>query len=123
MRSFGLVSSLRDEWLVRRQAAKLFFLATLLVLAVTPQLLGWVSPLSMPAWIRVPWAVLTISGTVALFFLWFGMWRYWARVDDSKRSTRRIWFLVLLFGFWYGSCVYYYCVYLPQVIRRERIGS
>ena len=58
-----------------------------------------------------------MAGTLALFFLWLGMWRYWARLDCSTRMTKRLWFGVLLFGFWYGSCLYYFLLYRPQVRR------
>lgn len=109
-----------DAWLRTRQAARLFFIATLLVAAVTPQLFGWVKPLSMPIWVRILWSILVIVGTLALFFLWFGMWRYWVRLDRSTRVVKRLWFVALLFGFWYGSCFYYYFSYRPQVLRHQK---
>jgi len=112
-----------DEWLTTRQAAKLFFVATLLVLAVTPQAFGWVNPLKMPMWERIPWSILSMLGVLALFFLWVGMWRYWARLDYSTLATKRIWFFILLFGFWYGSCLYYYCAYRPQVGEKWQVES
>lgn len=116
----GLWNRFKDDWLITRQAARLFFVSTILVLALTPVFLGRVVTTNMPLWMRVPWGILGIVGPLALFFLWIGMWRYWVRVDDSKAYAKRLWFLILLLGFWYGSCLYCYFVYLPQVMRRSR---
>jgi hypothetical protein len=109
-----------DEWLLSSQAAKMFFGSTILVLALLPVFVGRVHPAEMPVWARTSWTLLGMAGTFALFLLWLGMWRYWVQLDDSKAYAKRLWFVVLLFGFWYGSCIYYYFVYLPQVIRRRR---
>ena len=106
-----------DSWLASRRAAKLFFLATLLVPAATVQMVGWTDPRQMPAWKRNLWVSVVMAGTVGGFFLWFGMRRYWMRFDDSRLFAKRIWFPVVLIGAWWGSCLYYYCVYLPQVLR------
>jgi hypothetical protein len=110
----------KDDWLATRQAARLFFASTILVLAMTPVFLGRVVTTNMPLWMRIPWGIFGMVGPIALFFLWIGMWRYWVRVDDSKAYAKRLWFLILLLGFWYGSCLYCYFVYLPQVIRSNR---
>jgi hypothetical protein len=42
----------KDEWLITRQAAKLFFLSTLLVLALTPVFLGKIDTNTMSFWAR-----------------------------------------------------------------------
>jgi len=111
----------RDNWLVTRQAATLFLVSTILVIALTPVLLGRVDTKEMLFWARLPWGVLGVLGPVALFFLWFGMWRYWVRIDNASKWVKRMWFLVLLIGFGWGSCLYCFLVYLPQVIRRRRV--
>ena len=113
----GLWNRFRDDWLITPQAAGLFFASTILVLALTPVFLGDVITANMPLWKRIPWSILGVVGPLALFFLWIGMWRYWARVDDSRAYAKRLWFLILLVGLWYGSCLYCYFVYLPQVMR------
>jgi membrane protease YdiL (CAAX protease family) len=113
-------SVFRDEWLLSRQAAKLFILAGLLVLAVTPAFLGLMDTANMSAPTKLTWDVLGVVGSLGLFFLWFGMWRYWVKLDTSRRWPKRIWFFVLLVGFWWGSCVYCCFVYLPQVFRKAR---
>jgi hypothetical protein len=41
-----------------------------------------------------------------------GMWSYWLRVDRSTRKLKRLWFFVLLVGFWYGSILYFLLKYL-----------
>ena len=110
----------KGEWLITRQAARLFFASTFLVLALTPVFLGRGVTADMPLWMRIPWGILGVVGPLAVFFLWIGMWRYWAVVDDSKVYGKRLWFLILLLGFWYGSCLYCYLVYLPQVMRGGR---
>jgi hypothetical protein len=113
----------KDEWLITRQAAKLFFLSTLLVLALTPVFLGKIDTNTMSFWARLPWGILGILGPIALFFLWFGMWRYWVRIDRSGRWAKRMWFVVLLLGFWWGSCLYCFFAYLPQVSRRAKVEA
>ncbi len=112
-----------DDWLMSSGVAKLFFASTFLVFALFPVLQGWIDLTKMAFWMRISWTILGVLGTCALLFLWFGMWVYWVRLDDSKKSSKRLWFLVLLFGFWYGSCVYCYFIYLPQVIRRRRVQA
>ncbi|SRR6266446_7310850 len=104
-----------DDWLTTRQAAKLFLVSTLLVLALTPVFLGRIDTTRMSFWARLPWGVLGVLGPIALFFLWIGMWRYWVHLDNSRAWVKRMWFIVLLAGFWWGSVLYYLSAYLPQV--------
>jgi uncharacterized BrkB/YihY/UPF0761 family membrane protein len=109
-----------NDWLKKRQAAYLFAISTLLVFALVPVFLGRVHTNSMSFWTRLPWGILGILGPIALFFLWIGMWLYWVRVDNSSPWKKRLSFVVLLAGFWWGSCIYYLAVYLPQAMRRSR---
>ena len=71
-------------------------------------------------WQNTLWDILGIVEALGILFLWLGMWRYWSRVDDSKHSAKRLWFLVLLIGFWWGSVLYYFLSYLPQMVRRRK---
>jgi hypothetical protein len=112
-----LWSAFSDEWLVTRRAAKLFFLATLLIPSMTVQGFGWVDFTHWAAWEKTIYGVLAMAGVAACFFLWYGMRCYWARLDDSRAFVKRVWFPFVLFGPW-GSCLYCYCVYLPQVLRK-----
>ena len=89
-----------------------------MLLITIPQLGGWIEPDEIRAWARIPWAILAMVGVISIFFLWFGMWGYWVKVDDSRKPVRRFWFLVLLVGFWFGAFLYYYGAYLPQVFRK-----
>jgi hypothetical protein len=111
----------KDEWLITRQAAKLFFTSAILVLASVPVVLGWKIDIEkMSFWPRVPFAIYFVLLPIAIFFLWFGMWRYWVRIDHASRRDRRMWFVILLVGFWWGSCLYCLFVYLPQTFNRAR---
>ena len=111
-----------DDWLTSSKIAKLFFVSSLLVIALTPVFSG-VDTSKMTFWHRLPWGLLGIVGPIALFFLWFGMWRYWLRLDNSRVWAKRVWFFILLIGFWWGSVLYYFFVYLPQIIRKTRTES
>ena len=113
----------KDEWLVGRQAARLFLVSALLVLAMTPVFLGKVNTAKMAFFERLPWGILGVLGPIALFFIWIGMWRYWVRIDPSGLWTKRMWFVLLLVGFWWGSCLYCFFVYLPQTYRRSRMEA
>jgi hypothetical protein len=117
----GIAARFKDDWLVSGQAAKLFFASTLLTVPFTPIFLGMLTISKMSSVGKLMWNVVGIAGTVAVFFLWLGMWRFWVRLDGSNGITKRVWFLVLLLGFWYGACLYYYFVYLPQVLRKNRM--
>jgi hypothetical protein len=112
-------SLLRDDRLLSRRFAKLFFLSAILVIALTPVFAG-VDTTKMSFWRRLPWGLLGVFGPIGLLFLWFGMWRYWVRIDNSEAGAKRLWFFVLLIGFWWGSALYCFFVYLPQVFRKTR---
>jgi len=64
-------------------------------------------------WENAAWGVLGVAGAIGTFFIWGGMWAYWTRCDSSRRTVKRIWFMVLLLGFWYGAVLYYLFKYLP----------
>jgi hypothetical protein len=118
-----LWNKFRDDWLTTAQAARLFLLAALLVLALTAVLFGSIDTTRMSLWARLPVGVLGVLGPIALFFLWFGMWRYWARIDNSSRWAKRMSFIVLLVGFWWGSCLYCFFVYLPRTYKSASIET
>ncbi len=98
-------------------AMKVFFLSALCVIALT---LEYNLDTSKASHLQHHlWDVLGALEAIGILFLWLGMWRYWTRVDDSNRSAKRLWFIVLLIGFWWGSALYYFLAYLPQTIRRK----
>jgi hypothetical protein len=109
-----------DRWLCSRQAATLFAVAACLVLVTTPAFLGWMDTSRMAASTRFGWDALGAAGAVGLFYIWFGMWRYWLKLDTSHPQTKRLWFIILLVGFWWASVLYFLAIYVPQRARRNR---
>jgi hypothetical protein len=112
-----------NAWLTSRPAARIFFVGAISVVLTAPVVLGRVDTAQMAFWERLPWAIVGTVGTVAFLALWEGMWFYWVRVDDSPAWAKRIWFVLLLIGFWYGSFFYFFMVYLPQTSRRRRVET
>jgi len=110
----------KDDWLVTRQAARLFLVSTFLVLALTPVFLAnryqhnVVLGAASMGHFGNPRSNRTVFSVVR-------MWRYWVRIDRSDRWAKRMWFVVLLLGFWWGSCLYCFFAYLPQVSRRAKV--
>jgi hypothetical protein len=104
-----------DEWLVSRSASAFFALSSLVIVGMTVVVFANVEPQALGP------AGDTLLGTggvfaaVGVFFLWGGMWRYWMRCDSSSLVARRVWFLALAVGLWYGAILYYVFVYLPHV--------
>jgi hypothetical protein len=113
----------RDDLLSSRVYASLFLMSSILVVGLTFLVQSNVDPSKLSLWIRIPWTALAVFGTLGLFFLWIGMWWYWVRLDASSGLSKRVWFVVLLAGFWYGSILYYFSVYLPQVVRRRAVKA
>src|SRR5579864_8049089 len=111
---------LEDGWLTSRTVATLFFLSAICVIVAVPIFLGRVDFTNMSFWRRLPWGIFGILGPFGIGFIWFGMWRYWVRLDNSNVKVKRAWFVALLVGFWYASCLYYFFVYIPQVVRKRR---
>ena len=72
----GVWNSLKDDWLITPQAARLFLVSTIFVLALIPVLQGMVDPARMMLWMRIPLTIFAMIGTLALLFLWIGMWKY-----------------------------------------------
>ena len=64
--------------------------------------------------------LLGMLGAVGGVIIYFSMWFYWAQIDRSRRNTKRFWFFVLLLGLWYGSCLYYFLIYRPQVNAAQK---
>ncbi len=61
------------------------------------------------------------AGAFGLIGLIVCMGFFWLRCDSSSKPIRALWFVLLLFGFAYGSQIAYFAiVYLPAVMRRLR---
>jgi hypothetical protein len=110
------------RWLFQRDrlASKLY--AWLFALCIALFIWLWTSAQTLESHshdalrIRLSLAILLLAAIAGMFFLWIGMWWYWATLDDSGKWAKRFWFLMLLFGVWFGGAMYYVCVYLPQAI-------
>ena len=103
---FSVFKRISNEWLVSKTASILFAISCFLIVVVTPIWFGIVRVPDTTLWGNVLVGVLGIAGTLSVFFLWAGMWHYWLRVDASTLMVKRLWFLLLLVGFWYGAILY-----------------
>jgi uncharacterized membrane-anchored protein len=101
-----------DDWITSKPARLLFGVATSLIAMITFVPFVRVSR-NPPPLGNILLGLIGVLAGLSVFFLWSGMWRYWIRRDASSRSARRIWFIILLVGIWYGAVVYYLFVYLP----------
>jgi hypothetical protein len=116
----GLDKLFSADHLRSRTFARLFFVSALLCLAMIPPLTGLVDIEHSPTWQRLLWSPVVLGGAPGALFIWSGMLVFWMRLDRSDRWTKRGCFLVLLIGFWYGACLYYFFVYLPQWTQWRR---
>lgn len=103
---------LSDEWWAGRTAFWLFGLASLIILATSPIVFDWTSAADTSTLAGVLLGLLGCACVLSVFFLWAGMWHYWARFDSSSQAARRLWFVVLLGGLWYGAILYFLFVCL-----------
>jgi hypothetical protein len=109
---FAIFKRVGSDWLVSRMAFFLFAASTVLIAVVTLVLLGIPKISGTTASGNIIGGVLGVAGALSVFFLWAGMWHYWLRVDTSRPATKRLWFIVLLAGFWYGAIMYFLLKYL-----------
>ena len=111
-----------DQWLVSRLASRLLVGSAVVIPVFT--VFAWLSGSphieSLSFWQRLPWGIFGITFPIAAFLLFFGMWQFWMRLDHSRAGPKRVWFVILLFGLWWGASLYCLSVYLPQVRRKER---
>jgi len=105
---------LRHDYLISRFVAQFFLFSAVWGIISFPFFIGYLDPARMPSWIGIPVKVLVLAGVAPVLLLWLGTWRYWVRLDDSGLWAKRIWFVVLLFGFWCGAVIYYFSVYFPR---------
>lgn len=115
---FYLWRRIGEHWMLSRTAAWMLGFSAILSLAATPVFFGQIPITSYSVASRVFWGVAGILTPISIFFVWIGMWRYWLYNDESKLLARRLSFLLLLVGMWYGAVIYYVAIFLPQVRRR-----
>jgi hypothetical protein len=113
---------LRDDWLLSPLTVKLFFFSALCVLALVPAVMR-ADEAHVAPWIRTSLTALGFLVPIGVLFLFIGMWWYWVRLDKSRAWQKKVWFVILLFGFWWGSFLYYFIVYLPQVLRTKKVEA
>lgn len=113
-----------DEWLLSRGASLWFGLCSLIIVWMSVVILIDVTPGGTGT--QTALGVGGVLAAFSVFFLWGGMWRYWA-INGTTSSARRAWFCVLVFCLWYGAIFYYSFVYLPGRrsidLRRGRSGK
>lgn len=101
-------------WLISPCASTLFACSGLIILVATAFAIWGHSSYFVA--LKGPLQVcLGLGGAVAacsVFFLWGGMLRYWIECDPSSKAVRRLWFLVLIIGVWYGAILYFLLGYL-----------
>jgi hypothetical protein len=114
-----LLDKIRDDQIVSRRAVRFFVASSLFVVGLTAFLLTGIDPAKLPFWYRLPITILVMLAVVATFSVWIGMWRFWIRLDRSSKAIRRMWFVLLLIGFWWSSCLYLYIVYFPTVRKKQ----
>jgi hypothetical protein len=114
----GIFNWFKDDWLVSRQALKLFSISTAFVLATAPIFLGKMVLGNQSAFEQLLWGIEGVLGSISIFFLWFGMWRYWVRMDSSTGILKTTSFFLLLVPFGFGAVPYCFFAYRPQVIER-----
>lgn len=114
-----------DEWLMSKTASVLFAICSSVIALVTAALLsGFFLAEDSPAG-KLLWAIAGSSCGIGIFFLWGGMWRHWMKGKPQNRVARRIWFVIMIVGVWYGAIFYYIFVYLPsaRTSDRKRLGA
>jgi hypothetical protein len=111
-----------DDWLRSKRAARYFIFCIVATLALTIYMYTASYVLySADLHGYVYWTVeiavdsLVAAGVIGQLTLWLGMWRYWVRLDNSDQGTKKIWFVVLLFGLWFGAIVYFFAIYRRQL--------
>ncbi|HEX3320171.1 MAG TPA: PLDc N-terminal domain-containing protein [Terriglobales bacterium] len=57
-------------------------------------------------------------GSVAVIYLWVGMFWHWLKADSYSQKSKIVWFIVLLIGNWVGAIAYYLFVYRRATIHR-----
>jgi hypothetical protein len=110
-----------EDWLQSRTASVLFALSAGMIVGMTGVWFGYVHVSETAPIQNIFLGVAGALSALSIFFLWGGMWSFWLRCDTSRRTVRRLTFLLLAIGIWYGAILYYLLIYLPGI--RKRIHS
>ncbi len=104
-------------WLLGRSAPTILMIATLFVVGLFFFYFGNINipnPAQLSLLQRLPWALFGVLASISFFGLWYSMWVFRRDIDDSSMTTKRLWLVVLILGLAWGSCLYFYAVYLPR---------
>jgi hypothetical protein len=110
-----------EDWLLSRAASVMFALAAGIILGMNCVWFGYIHVSETGAIQNVFLGVAGSLCALSIFFLWGGMWSYWLRCDTSRRIVRRVTFVLLVVGIWYGAIFYYLVIYLPGVRKHNHI--
>jgi len=61
---------------------------------------------AFPGFVSVLFGIWGFYTGIGAMLLWIAMWVYWAVVERTSSRVRFGWFLVLLFGMYYGALIY-----------------
>lgn len=111
-------NSISDEWLESHLASILFAVSAAAIALMTVVGLEYIHVSEAGLFQNLFLGIGGALGALGVFFLWGGMWRYWLRCDTSGRTVRKLTFVLLSAGLWYGAIVYYLLVYLRGVRRQ-----
>jgi hypothetical protein len=105
--------------LLTRRATALLGLAAALSVCALALIHSDVNPDTFSPLKRDAVSIIGAAGVFGFFSLLICMGFFWLRCDTSSKPIRTLWFVLLLFGFFYGSQIAYYAiVYLPAVLKR-----
>jgi hypothetical protein len=113
-----------DDLIVSRIAMRFFLVGAACVLAITVFYFLPVPDRSeMPLPYRLLLGVFGIVAAITVNFLYWGMWRYWYKFDASDKGIKRASFGLMLVGFFWGSAIYCFIFYMPQTLRKHKLGA
>jgi len=110
-----------DDLIVSRVALRFFLSGVVCVVAITVfHFLPIPERSEMSFQYKFFLGMFGIVAAITVNFLYWGMWRYWYKFDESDKWIKRAAFALMLLGFFWGSAVYYFTFYIPQVQRKQK---
>jgi hypothetical protein len=119
-----------DEWLSSARgsrfllvAARLHVACLLIFLLFLPPARPWLQALLRHLGGRIAFGLSCALVALTGIILVNGMRKYWKRLDDSSKTTKKLWFWILTLGVNIGACAYCFLVYWPQQRSSEAISD
>lgn len=103
------------QWFLSGRASVAFGASAAMIIAMTAVFFADVPIRDTGPLSELLWGAFGVLSGLSVLFLWTGMWHYWRVLDYSNPVWRRLWFVALTLGFWYGAVLYYVFVYLKKV--------